>query len=203
MTTPISGTLTIGTTTYTLSGTLTPASAPAPAPAPAPTPTPTPTPAPAPAAPPFLPALTAIGTGTQATAWAQAILSVLGAPLNTPNVNSLISWFAHEDNNGAWGAPADGAGQNNPLNVTSYSGSFPGVTGSEPSGAGPGHPGNYNFDTPAHGVSAMTTVIKNYGAIHGALMSGVGLIGNPAVSANLSTWSGGGYSSLDWPPTAP
>lgn len=158
-----------------------------------------------PAALPNLPAQTAIGTGTWATAWAKAILTALGAPQTTANINSLISWFAHEDNNGAQGVHANGAGANNPLNVTASSGSFPGVVGTEPSGAGPGHPGNFDFDTPQHGVSAMASVIANgpYQAIHSALMSGAGLIGNSAVSGNLSTWSGGGYSSLNWPPTAP
>jgi hypothetical protein len=111
----------------------------------------------------------------------------------------MIAWFAAEDNNGSQGEHADGAAQNNPLNVTADSGSFAGVVGSEPSGAGPGHPGNLDFDTPAHGVTAMVTVIQNYSAIHAALMSGAGLIGNSAVSANLSTWSGGGYSSLHTP----
>jgi hypothetical protein len=145
---------------------------------------------------PALPALTAIGTGMQATAWADAILAALGAPANAANVASLIAWFAAEDDNQPWGHEADGAGQNNPLNVTASSGTFAGVTGSEPSGAGPGHPGNLNFGTPAQGVAAMAEVIGNYSAIHAALMSGAGLIGNASVSANLSTWSGGGYSSL-------
>ena len=162
------------------------------------------TPAP-PAALPNLPAQTAIGTGAWATAWATAILAALGAPASQANINSLISWFAHEDNNGAQGVHANGAGANNPLNVTASSGSFAGVVGSEPSGAGPGHPGNFDFDTPAHGVAAMASVIANgpYQAIHSALMSGAGLIGNSSVSGNLGTWSGGGYTSLNWPPTAP
>jgi hypothetical protein len=145
---------------------------------------------------PFLPALTAIGRGAWAAAWADAILAALGAPAGAANVTSLISWFAAEDNNGAQGVHADGAGQNNPLNITAMSGTFPGVTGSEPSGAGPGHPGNLNFDTPAHGVAATATVIRNYSAIASALISGAGLIGNQSVSANLSTWSGNGYSAL-------
>src|ERR1017187_2073625 len=145
---------------------------------------------------PVLPALTAIGRGAWATQWAGAILTALGAPAGAANTASLIAWFAAEDNNGAQGVHADGAGQNNPLNVTAMSGTFTGTTGSEPSGAGPGHPGNLNFDTPAHGVAAMAQGIRGYSAIHAALMSGAGLIGNASVSANLSTWSGGGYSSL-------
>jgi hypothetical protein len=157
---------------------------------------PTPTPTPAPATLPVLPALTAIGRGAWAAQWADAILAALGAPVNSATGPSLIAWFAAEDNNGAQGVHADGAGQNNPLQITAMSGTFTGVTGSEPSGAGPGHPGNLNFDTPAHGVTAMAQVIGNYPAIHAALMSGKGLIGNDAVSADLSEWSGGGYSSL-------
>ena len=143
----------------------------------------------------------AIGTGTQGQAWAAGILSALGAPQNTANLNSMLGWFAMEDNHAkTFGQAADGAGQNNPLNVTSYSfpATPPGVTGSEPSGVA-GHPGNLNFDTPAHGIAASVQVIKNYTAIYSALRSGAGLIGNPAVSANLSTWSGGGYSSILWP----
>ena len=161
---------------------------------------PVPAPVPAPAAVPNLPALTAIGTGAQGQAWAAGVLAAMGAPKTVANLNSLLGWFAMEDNHAVtYGQRADGAGQNNPLNVTAMSGTFAGVTGSEPSGAGPGHPGNLNFDTPAHGIAASVQVIGNYTAIHSALMSGAGLIGNPAVSGNLSTWSGGGYTSIRWP----
>jgi hypothetical protein len=149
-----------------------------------------------PVALPVLPPNTSVGTGAMATEWGEAILTALGAPLNTANVSSMIAWFAAEDDNQPEGHNADGVGQNNPLDVTGDSGTFTGTTGSEPSGAGPGFPGNLNFDTPAHGVNAMVQVIRNYSAIHAALTSGKGLIGNAAVSANLSEWSGGGYSSL-------
>jgi hypothetical protein len=152
------------------------------------------TPPPATLAP--LPPNTSIGTGAMATAWGEAILTALGAPLNTANVSSMLAWFAAEDDNQPQGHNADGVGQNNPLDVTGDSGTFTGTIGSEPSGAGPGFPGNLNFDTPVHGVAAMAQVIRNYSAIHAALTSGKGLIGNAAVSANLSEWSGGGYSSL-------
>jgi hypothetical protein len=145
---------------------------------------------------PVLPPNTSVGTGAMAQAWGKAILTALGAPLNAANTSSMVAWFAAEDNNEPEGHNADGVGQNNPLDVTGDSGTFTGTTGSEPSGAGPGFPGNLNFDTPAHGVAAMAEVIRNYSAIHAALMSGAGLIGNNAVSANLSEWSGGGYSSL-------
>lgn len=163
---------------------------------PTPEPAPAPTPVPVAGAPGNLLAETAIGRGTLATEWAEAILTALGAPVTDANTDSMIAWFAAEDNNGSQGEHADGAGGNNPLNVTADSGSFAGDVGSEPSGAGAGHPGNIDFDTPAHGVAAIAEVIRNYAEIAAALKSGAGLIGNPAVSGNLSTWSGGGYSSL-------
>ena len=155
------------------------------------------TPPPVSTALPVLPPNTGIGKGSQATTWANAILAALGAPVNAANTASLIAWFAAEDNDAStFGQGAQGVGQNNPLDVTADSGTFTGTTGSEPSGAGPSHPGNLNFDTPAHGVAAMAEVISNYSAIHAALMSGAGLIGNASVSANLSMWSGGGYCSV-------
>lgn len=166
------------------------------------TPTPAPVPSPVPVSIPTLPALTAIGTGAQAQAWAAGILALMGAPNNQATVNSLVGWFAMEDNHAtSFGQHADGAGQNNPLNVTADSGTFPGVTGSEPSGAGPSHPGNLNFDTPADGIAATVQVISHYPVIYQALMSGLGLLGSAAssVAGNLSTWSGGGYSSINWP----
>jgi hypothetical protein len=144
-----------------------------------------------------IPAETAVGTGALATAWGTAILAQLGASANAACLASMLAWFAAEDDGQPQGSQADGTGANNPLDVTEDSGSFTGSVGSEPSGAGPGYPGNIDFDTPAHGVAATATVIKSYSAIYAALMSGAGLIGNSAVSANLSEWSGGGYSSLN------
>jgi len=159
-----------------------------------------PAPPPALAAPPNLPKECAIGTGSQGIAWAQGILSAMGAPQTQANINSLVGWFAMEDNHAkVFGTPANGAGGNNPLNVTAMSGTFAGVVGSEPSGAGAGHPGNLDFDTPAHGIAATVTVIRNYSAINSALMSGAGLIGNAQVASNLATWSGNGYSAIIWP----
>ena len=56
---------------------------------------------------------------------------------NSANVASLIAWFTSEDDNQPWGHEADGAGQNNPLNVTADSGSFAGTTGSDYLALGP------------------------------------------------------------------
>ena len=144
-----------------------------------------------------LPAHTSIGTGALAAAWAKSILRSLGAPANPANVASMIAWFAAEDDHRAAGQFTYGAGENDPLNLTAYSANSAGVVGTEPSGAGPGHPGNLDFSTPVRGITATAWVIKvKYPAIGYALTSGRGLINNPAVAANLSEWSGEGYSSL-------
>ena len=146
-----------------------------------------------------LPARTSIGTGPQATAWAMAILKALGVPAaaRPGDVPSMLAWFAAEDDNKPGGAFTYGAGENNPLNLTAYSASSDGVVGTEPSGAGPGHPGNLDFSTPVRGYTATAWVIKTkYPAIYQALISGRGLLGNPAVSADLSRWSGAGYGAL-------
>jgi hypothetical protein len=142
-----------------------------------------------------LPAETSVGTGALADAWASAILVSLGAP--AADAPSMIAWFSAEDGGHPAGQHTDGAGENNPLNLTAFSGDFAGVTGAEPSGAGPGHPGNLDFATPAQGVAATVSVIRvKYPALAHALISGRGLIGNRAVAAALATWSGDGYSSL-------
>jgi len=145
-----------------------------------------------------LAAETSVGTGPLAQRWAAAILAALRAPAgNAVDVTSMIAWFTAEDDGHPAGQRAYGAGGNNPLNLTAYSGDLPGVTGTEPSGAGPGHPGNLDFDTPAHGVAATAWVIMvKYPAIARALISGRGLLDNPAVAAALLEWSGHGYSSL-------
>ncbi len=142
-----------------------------------------------------LPAETSVGTGAQASAWASAILAGLQAP--PAGAASLIAWFSAEDGGHPAGQSTYGAGENNPLNLTAASGDFSGVTGTEPSGAGPGHPGNLDFATPALGVAATVSVIQvRYPVLASALTSGRGLINNPAVAADLARWSGNGYSSL-------
>jgi hypothetical protein len=109
----------------------------------------------------------------------------------------MLAWFGAEDDHKVVGSFTYGAGENNPLNLTAYSGRFPGEVGSEPSGAGPSHPGNLDFSSAALGVAATAWVIwSKYPEIASALVSGRGLIKNPAVAVALDEWSGGGYSSL-------
>jgi hypothetical protein len=109
----------------------------------------------------------------------------------------MLAWFSAEDDSRAAGRQTYGAGENNPLNITADSGDNIGVVGTEPSGAGPAHPGNLDFSSPDYGVAATAEVIvTKYPVISQALLNGKGLIGNPAVSAELAEWSGDGYSSL-------
>ena len=137
---------------------------------------------------------TAIGTGANAHLWAAAILTALGAPLTTANINSLVGWFQKEDNAGPEGARADGIGENNPLSITAFT---PGITGSNGSvTSGAGGPDNLTFPTVAAGVNAIREALAHYPDIRNALVSGAGLIGNPAVTSELSRWSGGGYNAV-------
>lgn len=144
-----------------------------------------------------LPPRTSVGAGALARAWATAIVDKIVTRPTAADVTSLMAWFAAEDDHKPAGVFTYGAGENNPLNLTADSGDFPGVVGTEPSGAGLGHPGNLDFATPAQGVSATVAVIwVKYPVLAHALTSGRGLLNNPAVAAELSKWSGGGYSSL-------
>jgi hypothetical protein len=183
MSTPytVTGTVEINGGTFTVTGgqlNLTP-SAPAP---------------PAVTAPQPLPSQTAIGTGANAQAWADAILTALSAPVNAATTASLVGWFQKEDNAGAAGARADGIGANNPLSVTADTSGITGSNGSVPSGAS--GPPNLTFPTVAAGVNATAEAIRQYPAILAALQSGTGMIGNSSVTAALSEWSGGGYDSV-------
>ena len=175
-------------TLHNVTGTQTP-SAPSTPPAPS---TPSAPSTPATAQP--LPSQTAIGTGANAHLWAAAILKALSAPVTTANVDSLVGWFQQEDNAGPEGARADGIGENNPLSITAFTRGITGSSGSVTSGAG--GPDNLTFPTVAAGVNAIREALAAYPVIREALVSGAGLIGNPAVTSELSLWSGGGYSSV-------
>jgi hypothetical protein len=132
------------------------------------------------ATPAALPYGTAL-TGSNAVAWAQAILAGLGAPQTAANVNSLIDWFEMEG----------GGGTNNPLNVSVASVGGQGAINSS---------GVQNIATPADGVASTVAFLEdnNYSAIVSALKSGQGLIGSTsaAIAEELSAWSGGGYNAV-------
>jgi hypothetical protein len=144
-----------------------------------------------------LPARISVGTGVRARAWAKALLGAMDDPGTSADTASMLAWFSAEDGGKAAGQQTDGAGENNPLNLTADSGDTVGAVGTEPSGAGPAHPGNLDFSSPDYGVAATAEVIvTKYPVINQALLNGKGLTGNPAVSGELAEWSGGGYSSL-------
>ena len=129
--------------------------------------------------PPALPQSTALH-GAGATVWAAAILAALKAPATAANLSSLTNWFGHEG----------GGGANNPLNTTLHT---TGSTGSINSA------GVQNYSSPAAGVTATAKTLLGggYNAIVAALRAGVGLSnGDGQVASELSTWSGGGYSSV-------
>jgi hypothetical protein len=132
------------------------------------------------ATPQNLPYGTAL-TGSNAEAWAVAILDGLGAPQTSANINSLIDWFGMEG----------GGGSNNPLNVSVASVGGEGAINSD---------GVQNIATPSDGVASTVAFLtgNNYSAIVSAFKSGAGIIGSKSatVASELSSWSGGGYSSV-------
>jgi hypothetical protein len=116
--------------------------------------------------------------------WARAVLREGGWPRTGANIGSLEAWANHED---PWNsAPPDGGKYTkNPLNLT-YG---PGATGSVP-----GTPNVSILPDWATGIRDTASLIANYPDISSALQSGNGLCGQSL--AGLSTWSGGGYSSV-------
>jgi hypothetical protein len=119
----------------------------------------------------------ALFTGANASekSYFSAMLKDLGAPATTANLQTMYTWANQEEPNfpppNAW----------NPLNIK-------------------GPAGFQQWSSPAAGASGTAAFMleNNYSAIVSALRSGQGLIGNtnPAVSQELSSWSGGGYSSI-------
>lgn len=119
--------------------------------------------------------------GSTATAWATAILAAIGAPNSQSNVTSLTDWFNQEG----------GGGANNPLNTTQ-----PGFGATNSINS----LGVKSYATPADGVAATAATLKSglYPGIVNALKSGSGLVGidSSQVASELSTWSGGHYSTV-------
>lgn len=126
------------------------------------------------------------GTPSSQSGWAKQILGLLGVPTTNANVMSLVAWANRES---PWNSsPPDGAEYtHNPLNTTLTSS---GVIGSVNS------VGVKVYDNWTDGNSATVQTLSGYPNILSALSSGKGLCGNPSVASELSTWSGGGYSSV-------
>ncbi len=115
-------------------------------------------------------------TNASETAFIHALLATIGAPATTANVNSLTSWFQHEQQWDA-GPPDGGAYTHNPLNMEDAKGES-----------------GWALPSAAVGVAETAArIISGYPCIAAALRSGKGLCGQCA--SEFSTWSGGGYSS--------
>lgn len=117
-----------------------------------------------------------VTSGPGMTAFAKAVLGGIGAPTTQANINSVIAW-AHREG---------GGGANNPLNTTL---GMPGATNFNSVGV-------KNFGSMSIGATATVRTLLggNYSDVVAALKSGNGLCGHSF--GGLSTWSGGGYSSV-------
>lgn len=118
-------------------------------------------------------------SGPGETAWIVAFLGAIGAPPTPANVSSISSWIARE-------TPWPPVAKNNPLNTTMQ----------EPGSWSFNSVGVQNYTDPATGILANSSTIMTgpYQDILMALRSGKGLCGRSW--GGLSTWSGGGYSSV-------
>jgi hypothetical protein len=114
-------------------------------------------------------------------AWIVAMLTALAAPPTSANISSITDWISRE-------TPWPPVAKNNPLNTTQES---PGATAYNSAGV-------RNYTSPANGIIATVQTLENgnYPAIVSALRSGSGLAGSGPWNSELSTWSGGGYSSV-------
>lgn len=115
--------------------------------------------------------------------WAASILSMIGAPANGTNENSLCTWTVKEDPWNAYGP--DGAEYtHNPLNVVDAAGAV-GYVNSIGVGIYPDW---------ATGNADTVSLLDGFPDIIGRLKAGLGLCG--WYSASFSAWSGGGYSEV-------
>jgi hypothetical protein len=112
-------------------------------------------------------------------AWIAALLLAIGAPPTAANINSMTSWIAKE---GPW--PPRG---NNPLNTSL---DVPGAQAFNSAGV-------KNYATVTQGISATASTLtaSGYPSVLAALRSGKGICG-PGFAADLSKWSGGGYTAV-------
>jgi hypothetical protein len=151
------------------------------------------------AAPTALAAGQSIGSSANATNWADAFLTALGAPVNSANVQSIIDWYEAEDDDTAQGGATD-TGENNPLGSTADDGNnvTAGSIGSGNASAVPGTPDNLNYGTPAEGIAGNVATLTNgsYDDILSALKAGTGLLNDSALSSEFMEFSGDGYDQL-------
>lgn len=115
------------------------------------------------------------------TAWIVAMLAALGAPPTPANISSLNNWIARE-------TPWPPVSANNPLNTTQQESGSHSVNSV----------GVQAYPSAAVGITATVQTLENgrYPNIVRALRAGKGLAGSGPWNSELSTWSGGGYSSV-------
>jgi hypothetical protein len=115
------------------------------------------------------------------SAWIKSLLSALSAPDTAANESSLTNWIARE-------TPWPPVSANNPLNTTQVMGGSHSVNSV----------GVQAYPSASVGITATVTTLENgfYPAIVAALRAGTGLAGCGPWNSELSSWSGGGYSSV-------
>lgn len=117
-----------------------------------------------------------------------AFLKDISAPVTDANLQAMYRWAAKEEP--AWPPQASGISWTwNPLNITTTSGF--GVVAVGHTFA--------SFPTPQAGAFATAAFLlgNNYSAIVKSLRTGNGIEDSPEVAAELSAWSGGGYTSVN------
>lgn len=114
--------------------------------------------------------------GRFGSAFAKSLLATINAPQTPANIASIEAWARREG----------GGGSNNPLNTTL---GMPGASDFNSVGVK-----NYSNMSVGIVATARTLLGGNYADVVAALKSGNGLCGRSF--SGLSTWSGGGYSSV-------
>jgi hypothetical protein len=128
-------------------------------------------------------------TGTNQEAWSEAILTQLGDPLTSANIISIGYWMQNEA-----GQPPTGlVGQNNPINV-----SQDGYGGVPIQDDGNGINFLMSYPTVTDGLQATAAFLSSgsYPVILADLKSGIGLMTDPNLAANISEFSGDHYSTI-------
>lgn len=117
--------------------------------------------------------------------WAVAQLAYMHLPDTQSNINFLVSWAAKEGGN--WNNTASF----NPLNTTYR------LAGSTVMGGG-NTAGVQAYQNWAQGLQATADTLGSYGEILAALRAGDAMTAgeNGSLAGNLSTWSGGGYTTV-------
>jgi hypothetical protein len=113
------------------------------------------------------------------SSWIKTLLTALGAPLTTANINSISSWVTIEQGSATTG------GSNNPLNTTQPASGATSINSK----------GVKAYKTAAEGIAATVATIQQYPQILAALKSGKGLCGS-SLASSFSEWSGGGYTQV-------